>query len=582
MGEILSSQLIIVSQAHDTSVPIILDQIKLDFSGGQKNVKFLHDVKAESTPIAKNGFVQLLNVPLQPTSVDIDASKGLASRQLEASNFLFGKTDLTIAPGTTKVLAFESIPRESGDIEVASITLCINAESFDLEIVVTDVDQLNTKDIWVQNMKSVSKRPLLGDNNTIVKILPKPPKIRIEILDPRKSYLTDELVNLIIEIFNGEGASTDIILEAQLLGLSGKSPKFKWATEEGISQRAEQDSNAEVVSPSNARIQTISLGELNPGDTRTRKLSIQSGPETAEYSLELKAFYHLLSDPDTPIFKSFETELTFIRPFEANYNVSPRIHRAPWPSYFCADDDDDFDKAFKNNITPHGLCQEWLLTARIVSFAIENIVIENVRLKLLEDLDDIVCKISQPKGYIDTEALIRLKKSQNRQFELEVQKYNLEDRRTTALNLQLEVQWRCAEYSGKSAITNIAVPEMIISFGEPRVLAFVKKEKERGGLVYLDYTIENPSQFMLMFSLTMETSEEFAFSGPKAMSLQLVPLSRHTIRYNLLPLSQGDWISPIFRVVDIHFNKTLKVNATEGIKSDPKGLYVWVGDGDQN
>ena len=82
--------------------------------------------------------------------------------------------------------------------------------------------------------------------------------------------------------------------------------------------------------------------------------------------------------------------------------------------------------------------------------------------------------------------------------------------------------------------------------------------------------------YFLSFDLGMETSEQFAFSGAKTTSLQLVPLARHTVRYSLLPLVKGGWINPQFRAVDLHFNKTLKIHATEGLRSDAKGTYIWI------
>lgn len=579
MGESLSSQLILVSQAHDTSAPILLSQIKLEFSGGLKIVKFSHDPKVEPTVTTKNGLMNLHNVPLQHASMSIDASKSLVSRPSEASHLVFGTSDLTFAPGATRILAFESVPRDSGNIEAASVTIYINAENFDFEIVVTDFDQLNMEDIWIENMRGLSRKRLFNGNNTMVKILPKPPKIRIEISNLKKLYLTDELIDFSVDVFNGEESSADVTLEAQFLGSSANLPDLRWNAEGGASQSIKAGIDDEVVENSNLGNSMISLGELTPDDIRKHRLSFQSGPEIAKYDIQIKAIYHLLPDPDTPVFKTFETELTFIRPFEANYNFSPRIHQTPWPNYFAFDIDSIFDEAPKINITPCGLCQKWLLTAKIASFATESIVIEDVRLQLLGDLDDTVCKISQHKSHINNNATIMPKSIQARKFDLEVQKYTLEDRQTTVLNLQLEIQWRREDSNAKSAITHIIVPEMVIPFGEPRVLAIAQKDPGKEDLIYLDYTIENPSQFVLPFNLTMDTNEEFAFSGPKATSLQLVPLSRHTVRYNILPLVHGVWISPNFRAVDEHFNKTLKVHATEGIRSDSKGLYIWIDGG---
>jgi len=96
------------------------------------------------------------------------------------------------------------------------------------------------------------------------------------------------------------------------------------------------------------------------------------------------------------------------------------------------------------------------------------------------------------------------------------------------------------------------------------------------GLIHMDYTLENPTMHFLTFELSMEASEEFGFSGPKLRTLQLLPMSRQTARYNLLPLVTGVWMTPQLRVVDRYFNKTLKVQATDGVWNDKKGVSVWV------
>lgn len=80
----------------------------------------------------------------------------------------------------------------------------------------------------------------------------------------------------------------------------------------------------------------------------------------------------------------------------------------------------------------------------------------------------------------------------------------------------------------------------------------------------------------LTFEVNMEASEEFGFSGPKLRALNLLPLSRQTVRFNILPLVAGAWITPQLRVVDRYFNKTLKVQATDGMKLDKKGVMIWV------
>lgn len=74
----------------------------------------------------------------------------------------------------------------------------------------------------------------------------------------------------------------------------------------------------------------------------------------------------------------------------------------------------------------------------------------------------------------------------------------------------------------------------------------------------------------------MNPSENFAFSGVKQGTVQLLPLSRRTIRFRILPSVSGDWIRPLFVVTDRYFQKILKVIPTEGMMADKKGVLVWV------
>ncbi len=78
----------------------------------------------------------------------------------------------------------------------------------------------------------------------------------------------------------------------------------------------------------------------------------------------------------------------------------------------------------------------------------------------------------------------------------------------------------------------------------------------------------------------METSDDFAFSGPKATTLTLLPVTRKTVRYNIYPLVRGKWILPRLRVLDTGFRQVLRVVGTGGMRSEKMGASVWV-DGEE-
>ena len=115
---------------------------------------------------------------------------------------------------------------------------------------------------------------------------------------------------------------------------------------------------------------------------------------------------------------------------------------------------------------------------------------------------------------------------------------------------------------------------------EPRVLLTAHPNAEAGisGLQHIIFTIENPSMHFLTFSISMESSEDFAFSGPKATNVSLVPLSRHSVEYRIVSSKINEWIRVNLVVVDPYFGKTLRINpANDLVRSDKKhNISVWI------
>lgn len=228
-------------------------------------------------------------------------------------------------------------------------------------------------------------------------------------------------------------------------------------------------------------------------------------------------------------------------------------------------------------------------------------------------------------------------------FILDVQKVSLEDRRSASVDVALNLRWRRSEVSEEwPVVVNtsiLPVPRLPIPGSEPRVLAAVVAGQEAGeageelgeelgegvvrersvstvsalrptlptgtggmpGVVHVEYMLENPTNYFLTFNVVMEANEEFAFSGPKQTSLQLLPVSRMALRYCLFTFKVdaeaqkegekkvefqeeggvkadgGLWVRPGLRVVDRYFNKTLRVSpGSEGVAVDKAGLMVWV------
>jgi hypothetical protein len=266
-----------------------------------------------------------------------------------------------------------------------------------------------------------------------------------------------------------------------------------------------------------------------------------------------------------------------VRPFEANYEFLPRVHPQPWPNFFSVDEE-LLEKDSES--TPGGLSQRWCLNSKVVSFALEPLVIEKMSLKLLSVGGGSMCNV-EPEVLVSPETPhIAPEELRESNFLLDIQKMTLGDRLPTPLNFALEIDWRRRssddETSNDVTTSILEIPRFVVPMGEPRVLSSASPSSTLPGLIHLEYTLENPSTHFLTFNLMMEASEHFAFSGPKTTVVQLVPLSRHTVRYNILAAKRGLWIQPQLVIVDTYFNKTLRVLPTGEMRADKKGILVWV------
>ena len=576
VGVPLPLQLTVISQAQNSSSAITVAEVQIALKGGLRGFHIQHAPDKEPVATSTSRSIGFYDVSLHERPLSFETTTLPPS---SPSGFppLYGSSNLSFSPGTTKVFALSLLPRDAGDVKAIQAVLGVREELFELQVVIPLHEQPASCDWWIYNDSNVSRKTLAAKNGSSIEVLPKPPKIKLELPSTHKSYYTDEQVDMPIITTNDEDDDVEVSLELSLVGSLGKVPQLHWITPSGEAQGEHYDNTVpeeRVTHTSNSYLAGRTLGQLAPSASRTEVIGFKALPEMTQYTLEIKALYHLLSDPDTPISKTITREMVFIGPFEANYNFSPRVHPEPWPSYFSIlDDKDDLGE----NPTPNGLKQQWSLSARIASFAIESLIIESVTLEIISIRQGAICSITQneepdPNTVLEPNAVL------HRSFPLEVQKLNLEDRRTSIASLQVCISWRRNSSSSPATVTSLTVQPLTVPFGEPRVLASASPVTSSNSLslVHLSYILENPSMHLLTFSLSMEASDDFAFSGPKATTVQLVPLSRHKVDYNLMPTQRGIWIWPVMNAVDVGFGKTLKVGAGEGCRGDAKGIGIWV------
>lgn len=571
VGEPLQAQLTISSYASQNSAPIKLSDVKIVFEGCLRPVK-LHSDQNEDSDIASQSCIQAISLrePSSPGDEVQSPTGGFAA--------LVGIADLTIGPSQTKVFNLTCIPREAGEARVASIAMRIEEDNFELAYVITDLEMRDSF-WWQQTKTGVSRRRIGKDRDTgRCKIMPKPPKIRISTPNLKDTYYTNERVALRIGIHNEEDEAADVSAELRLFGSPESIIKLQWLDGEGSSEPPASGSETPTEGPSH--FLKRSIGVLERSADKDLTIVLADTHDAAKYALEISTVYHLVRDVQTPIIKTITVDISFVRPFEANYEFLPRIHPQPWPNFFAVGDE---LVGNDSTPTPGGLIQRWCLNSKVVSFALEPLVIDQVSLKLLSISAGAVCN-TEPESLVSPSTpRIGPEELRESNFSLDIQKLTLGDRRPTSLNFALEITWRrrasgaeTSDDEGNATTSILEIPRFVVPMGEPRVLSSASASSSLSGLIQLEYTLENPSTHFLTFNLMMEASEHFAFSGPKTTVVQLVPLSRHTVRYNLLAAKRGLWIQPQLVVVDTYFNKTLRVLPTGDMRADKKGILVWV------
>ena len=569
VGELLPAQVVITSHAQASTSPLTLSHILISFDSSLQDVKVEHQAK-EDSPSSSSAGPDVYDVVLATGSTTSDPSSPTSSY----SKCLIGTCDLTFGPGTAKAISFNLVAKDAGVIRVASITSTVETNSFTLEHVVSEAESMHQADFWLASIGRPSRRDAGNKGLNEIRIHPKPPKVQIGLPTLRKDYLTDENVRLDVEIINEEDDDVEVTVEARFLGQADLVPVWTWTTDEAPSSPSEDPLNDKQGRPTSELV----LGRIIQSASHQAKATFTGKSLPTEAVLEIKALYHVVREPHTPISKVLIQEVIFERPFEANLDFQPCVDTKPWPSYFHPDDLNGDDGSAQ------GLRQIWHSNTKLASFATEPLIIEDVALRLVDIHESAICNISSDSSAPTSSAITLAPQDfHETKFQITAQKLDLDDRRSTTVRFQLQIRWRRNHADAPSTTTTLPAPDLLIPFGEPRVLASAGPPRRAAAaddnddddntsiIIPITYTLENPSTHVLHFTLTMETSDDFAFSGPKTTTVNLVPVTRTTVKYNMIPLVRGRWVTPRLRVLDTGFRQVVRVVGTGGMRNEKVG-----------
>lgn len=606
-GQRCPAQLCITSNAFTDSPPVTLEKLQVEFDGNLRTIHIKHQGGKGKIPKAPKPYVSCVPLAETEASSDDESSENSESEsQADPTIILEGTADLTISPGQTRVFEMDIPLREPGDAKAISAVVSLATDTFHLDYNMR-IQQTNTAGFWYLQ---TGPRRVGRVNPEIIKILPKPPKMELKLVEKSEQHYTNETIHLEVDMLNEEDADASTRLDIHFYGQD--IPGFKVRTADG----AERSVPAGV---EETRLSGIHVGTITSSGIARATIILDSVEGPSNYNITVKASYHLVSDPSTPIIQFLTHQIQVVTPFEASYDLLPRLH-SEWPSLFDCSALHNWSDGDSTPVRPSGLAQRWALVTRYCSFASEDLLVTDLDVKVLATHGGVTCTASKTQPLPAEGQSISPKTIEEAHFDLVSQKASLDDRTPSTAEFAFEISWRRPKSDDNADrplnVTTLPIPRFFVTVAEPRVLASVsyssapapahhlsrrasavsettrrKAQHRQPLLIFLDITIENPSSHFLTFGLTMEQpapgkegggsgdgggGDEFAFSGAKTTTLNVLPVSRRTVTYRLLPLVRGAWIRPHLVVRDKYFQKVLRVVPTEGLKGDKEGVLIWV------
>lgn len=556
-GDFCTAQLSLLSNAMPGSAPVALSNVRVEFEGSLKPITLEH------APLGEKSTGR----PISIRQVRLNEEfSGDSEEDLPAK--LHGTCDLTLEAGQRFVIEMSIPLREAGVVEPLSVALHMETKAFDLGMTLAFRETDAAVGWFAAGSTKACK--IRADSRSL-NVQPRPPKLDIQIARQLQQYYANEPIalNVVLENKEDEAATAKLDIHA-----FGKVVPILRVHADG------KDHATDAQAEEECELNGISLGRIESSASREIVLEIDPINSPMSYELQLRATYHLETDSATPIIQVLSVQINLVSPFEANYDLVPRLHPEPWPSLFDAEGLDDVDEEDGRQRTPMGLVQRWCLLSHYASFAQENIRVLDTEVEVTDCVGGARCSVSKLMGITEAEGLLVEPKTMHEsQFEIEAQKVQLEDRSPVSIDLAYKIKWRRADSATETAPNTTVMPvgRYLVLGSEPRVLATAfHGEPDETSTMQLDITIENPSHHLLTFGLTMDPSDEFAFSGAKQTTLHMLPMSRRTATYRLLPYKRGCYIRPGLVVRDKYFQKVLRVIPTEDMKIDKDGLLVWV------
>lgn len=192
-GETCKAQLVFSSEALASSAPVAFSSVRVEFEGSLRPIIIEHDA-AEEAATESLGHDGGISVLVLKEEFAKDSEDELPSQ-------LRGRCDLALKAGQRRVLEMGIPLWEAGDAEASRVTLSCRNEAFDLDYTL----RFRETDAAVGWYLAGSGKPRqVRPDTRSLHIQPRPPKMRIKVVEQVEQYYTNETVELRVELVNDE------------------------------------------------------------------------------------------------------------------------------------------------------------------------------------------------------------------------------------------------------------------------------------------------------------------------------------------------------------------------------------------
>jgi len=551
-GETIQAQITLTSTAHPKSQAVVFDKLKIELDGEVRSIELENTVDAAQSG-SDEGSTHLSNIDLSG-----------------AGATLSGAAVLSVAPGETKVFTMSIDLHEAGSIRAVRAFATIETETVKLEYSQT-LQAYKALTYWWTPATEAPRQRLAYHRPDTIRVQPKLPKVIVSFTERASTYYTDEHLTLDVDIINHEHEDILLTLEIRMPGHENQVLEIH-----GMENAATTDSPSQRAGDLTYKLGTMAAAAAQKISMSTRLPSIPGN-----MPFEVKAIYHLVSKPDSPLTKTSSTTINVQPAFDIDHSIRPDLHPSTWPSFFTAP---ITQASNSSNDSNEGIINRWTVTSSLLSLASERLIIEKAELSITSVSEGAHCTVLEASA----EGTITLppKTQHDLNFTLDTTRLLLDDLRTITVDGSLIIHW-CRQDSTTQIVTTIPAPTFRLPASEPRALMSLSSPSTENpsettssatapsSTLTLHLTLENPSLHFLTFQCSLDPNEDFAFSGPKVTTIHLVPMSRCVVKYALLPFAKGGRLKPVIRVADVHFDKALIVHAVgKGVERDEAGLRV--------